>query len=107
MTRMIINTDRGSKNETRLLSSITRGRGKINATSTSKTKNKTDSKKNRKEKGMRDFDKGSNPHSNGDIFSLVVCNFIWSRDVRILNRRGIIIAIINVRRFIPIGARVS
>ena len=33
--------------------------------SISKIKNSTASKKNRNEKGIRDFDSGENPHSNG------------------------------------------
>ena len=67
-----INLVRGSKKDMRILSSMTKGKGRIKATSTSNTRNKTESKKNRKENGMRDFDIGSNPHSNEDIFSLLV-----------------------------------
>lgn len=43
--------------------------GNIKAISTSKIKKIIAIKKNRKEKGIRDEFKGSNPHSKGDIFS--------------------------------------
>lgn len=43
--------------------------GRINAISTSKIKKIIVIKKNRREKGKRDDDFGSNPHSNGDDFS--------------------------------------
>lgn len=43
--------------------------GRIRAISTSKIKKIIVIKKNRKEKGNRDDDLGSNPHSNGDLFS--------------------------------------
>ena len=43
--------------------------GKRRATSTSKIKKSTTKRKNRVEKGDRVSLKGSNPHSNGDIFS--------------------------------------
>lgn len=43
--------------------------GNIKAISTSKIKKIIAIKKNRKEKGRRDELNGSNPHSNGDIFS--------------------------------------
>ena len=45
--------------------------GNKRATSTSKIKNKTTSKKKRVENGVRVFLRGSNPHSNADIFSLL------------------------------------
>ena len=43
--------------------------GKIKAISTSKIKKIMVIKKNRKEKGNREEDFGSNPHSNGEDFS--------------------------------------
>lgn len=43
--------------------------GKIIAISISKIRNRIAIKKNCNEKGKRDDDKGSNPHSKGDIFS--------------------------------------
>lgn len=43
--------------------------GKINAISTSKIKKIIVIKKNRREKGNREEDFGSNPHSNGEDFS--------------------------------------
>jgi hypothetical protein len=45
------------------------GMGSRIITSMSKIRNRTAKRKNRNEKGMRDFLGGSNPHSNGDIFS--------------------------------------
>lgn len=43
--------------------------GRISVISTSKIKKIIVIKKNRKENGSRDDDLGSNPHSNGDLFS--------------------------------------
>lgn len=43
--------------------------GRINAISTSKIRKIIVIKKNRREKGKREEDLGSNPHSNGDDFS--------------------------------------
>lgn len=43
--------------------------GKIKAISTSKIKKIIVIKKNRRENGSREDDLGSNPHSNGDLFS--------------------------------------
>lgn len=43
--------------------------GNIRAISTSKIKKITAIKKNRNENGKREEFNGSNPHSNGDIFS--------------------------------------
>lgn len=43
--------------------------GRIKAISTSKIRKIIVIKKNRKEKGRREDDFGSNPHSNGDAFS--------------------------------------
>jgi hypothetical protein len=43
--------------------------GKINAISTSKIKKIIVIKKNFNEKGNRDEDIGSNPHSKGELFS--------------------------------------
>jgi hypothetical protein len=43
--------------------------GKINAISTSKIKKIIVIKKNRNEKGNREDDLGSNPHSKGEFFS--------------------------------------
>ncbi len=46
-----------------------RGTGINNAISISKTKKITAKRKNRREKGIRAEDLGSNPHSKGDSFS--------------------------------------
>lgn len=43
--------------------------GRIRAISTSKIKKIIVIKKNCKEKGRREEEKGSNPHSNGEVFS--------------------------------------
>ena len=49
---------------------IVSGAGIIKAISTSKIKNKTASIKNFKENPLRAVLAGSNPHSNGEFFSL-------------------------------------
>lgn len=49
--------------------------GKINAISTSKIKKIIVIKKNRKEKGRREEDIGSKPHSNGEDFSRLMIFF--------------------------------
>jgi hypothetical protein len=49
--------------------------GKINAISTSKIKKIIAIKKNCKEKGSREEDFGSNPHSNGEHFSRSIIVF--------------------------------
>lgn len=49
-----------------------KGMGRRSATSTSKIKNTTASKKNRSEKGVRAEFLGSNPHSNGAWVSIAV-----------------------------------
>jgi hypothetical protein len=45
------------------------------AISTSKTKKIIAIIKNRREKGTREFEKGSNPHSKGEVFSRSVFDF--------------------------------
>lgn len=69
--------------------------GKINAISTSKIKKITAIKKNRNEKGIRADLFGSNPHSNGDLFSRSLINF-FDRIV------AIIITIIGIKNLIII-----
>lgn len=49
--------------------------GRIRAISTSKIKKIIVIRKNRKEKGSRDDDFGSNPHSNGEHFSRSASDF--------------------------------
>ena len=51
-------------------------KGKINNNSTSKIKNTTATKKNRKEKGKRATWSGVNPHSKGLFFCRSVNTFI-------------------------------
>lgn len=63
--------------------------------SISKTKNRTASRKNRKEKGRRALDSGLNPHSKGALVSRSLKGVGWVR----LNREEIIkirVGIINV-----------
>lgn len=48
---------------------IIRGAGRRRTISISNTRNKTASKKNRREKGSRAEDLGSKPHSKGEAFS--------------------------------------
>lgn len=62
------------------------GRGRIMTISMSNTRNRTANRKNRREKGNRAFDVGSNPHSNGEDFS------------RFINCRVLIVENINNRR---------
>lgn len=50
--------------------------GKIITISTSKMRNSTAIRKNCKENGNRAVDFGSNPHSNGDIFSRLIILFL-------------------------------
>lgn len=54
---------------------IIKGKGKITTISTSKIKKIIPTKKNFKEKGTRDKENGSNPHSKGEFFSLAF--FPW------------------------------
>lgn len=58
--------------------------GKINAISTSKIKKIIVIKKNRKENGNRDEDFGSNPHSNGDLFSRSIKPFFDKIEAKII-----------------------
>ena len=71
-----------------------RGRGRSNAISMSNTRNRILSKKNRIEKGIREFDIGSNPHSNGVVFSrscedlkFITIRLRIMREIRVVNRR--------------------
>lgn len=54
--------------------------GKIKAISTSKIKKIIVIKKNRREKGIREEDKGSNPHSKGEDFSWFSKDFLEIKD---------------------------
>lgn len=65
--------------------------GRINAISTSKIKKIIAIKKNRIEKGRREEEIGSNPHSNGEAFSRSIVLFFDNIDAKILT----IIAIAN------------
>jgi len=56
--------------------------GIINTISTSKIKKIIVIKKNRKEKGIREEDLGSNPHSKGDLFSRSTIDFFDRYDAR-------------------------
>lgn len=68
--------------------------GRRRAISTSKIKNTTAIKKNRKEKGSRAELFGSNPHSNGEVFSRSLIVFFDKLVARVI----IIIHNINVIR---------
>lgn len=71
--------------------------GRIRAISTSKIKKIIVIKKNRIEKGRRDEFIGSNPHSNGDVFSRSFNDFLDNRDannITIIVIIKIVIAII-------------
>jgi len=57
------------------------GSGSRIVISTSKIKKMIAIRKNRKEKGIRLEEKGSNPHSNGDAFSRLDSFFILKRVV--------------------------
>lgn len=59
----------------KLLVIIIKGKGKITTISTSKIKKTIPTKKNFKENGTRESEKGSNPHSKGEFFSLA--SFPW------------------------------
>lgn len=65
--------------------------GKIKAISTSKIKKIIVIKKNRKEKGNRDEDFGSNPHSNGDLFSRSTKVFLLKIEAKIITINLIVI----------------
>lgn len=54
--------------------------GKIRIISTSKIKKIMVIKKNRREKGKRDEEKGSNPHSKGEDFSRSLCFFLDNKE---------------------------
>jgi hypothetical protein len=54
--------------------------GRSKAISTSKIKKITAIKKNRKENGNREDLLGSNPHSNGELFSRSTIDFLDSRE---------------------------
>jgi len=58
------------------------GMGRINAISISKIRNKSASKKNCNENGIRDVFLGSNPHSNGEFFSRSMIFFFLKIDAK-------------------------
>jgi hypothetical protein len=58
--------------------------GRSSAISTSKIRKMTAMRKNRSEKGSRADLLGSNPHSNGDLFSRSSIFFFDSREVIII-----------------------
>jgi hypothetical protein len=79
--------------------------GNINAISTSKIKKIIPIKKNRIEKGNREELKGSNPHSNGDLFSRSYDLFldnVDAKNITIIAIIKIIIIIENVKNIIYI-----
>ena len=77
--------------------------GKIKAISTSKIKKIIAIKKNRREKGIREWLFGSNPHSKGDIFSRSTIVFLDSKEARSITIEEIIkikVLIIIVKKII-------
>jgi len=64
--------------------------GKINAISTSKIKKIIAIKKNRNEKGNREEDFGSNPHSKGEFFSRSIIFFFEINEANIITITEII-----------------
>jgi hypothetical protein len=76
--------------------SITTVIGSRSAISTSKIKKITAIRKNRKEKGSRADLFGSNPHSNGDLFSRSSMFFLDSNDVMVITTIVIVMAVITV-----------
>lgn len=72
--------------------------GISNTISISNTKNTTANRKNRMEKGSRAEDNGSNPHSNGDIFSRSLRE--WDDNIKVtkIKRSGKIIEVIIVNK---------
>ena len=74
-------------------------KGKINTISTSKIKNINIIKKNRIENGLRRVDVGSNPHSNGDIFSRTIINFLEIKKC-IMHTRVAIVMAANINKII-------
>lgn len=82
-TTKIITKNKTPKRATYLYpSTATKGNGNSSAISTSKIKKITANKKNRTEKGTREEDLGSNPHSKGDPFSR-------SKKVRFANNHAV------------------
>lgn len=76
--------------------------GKIKAISTSKIKKIIAIKKNRNEKGNREEDFGSNPHSKGDLFSRSVNLFFDKIDPRNIKIEVIVNNIIDIIKIIKI-----
>jgi hypothetical protein len=72
--------------------------GRSNAISTSKIKKITAMRKNRSENGRRADLSGSNPHSNGDLFSRSSIFFFEIREVSIIT----IVVSVNVAAVAPI-----
>lgn len=70
--------------------------GRSRAISTSKIKKIIVIKKNRREKGSRDDDLGSKPHSKGDLFSRSINDFFDRIEAIIIVMIEIIIMIIVI-----------
>jgi hypothetical protein len=67
---------------------IAKGIGRRRTISISKTRKITASRKNRREKGIRAFFLGSNPHSKGEVFSRSKEDRADRAKVVAINRRG-------------------
>ena len=77
--------------------------GKIKAISTSKIKKIIAIRKNCRENGSREDDLGSNPHSNGDLFSRSIMDFFDKIEANIITTAEIIIInkpIMKIKRII-------
>lgn len=73
-------------------------RGKRRAISTSKIRKITAIKKNRRENGLREDEFGSNPHSNGELFSRSEISFFERMDASLMIIKARIIKILVVKK---------
>jgi hypothetical protein len=76
--------------------------GKSKAISTSKIKKITAIRKNRREKGNREELLGSNPHSNGELFSRSIIVFFDKIEARLITMIVIVARIIAIIEIIII-----
>lgn len=76
--------------------------GRIKAISTSKIKKIIAIRKNCKEKGSREEDLGSNPHSKGEFFSRSMTDFFESSEANNMTTIEMMIRIIAVQNIINI-----
>lgn len=79
-----------------ILACIVKGAGTRSTISISNTRKITAKRKNRKEKGIRADDLGSNPHSNGVVFSRSIFFFIDRIIIALIIISGRVIAIVII-----------